>query len=442
MIKQKLKMSKNFPFSRIKSLTAKVYLLLFLSILAFSSILYFSYYFQKTQLILTAKNQLQNFFSEFPKKESALSSKNILSAQQLINIVQSKYPNSSAFISNSEQETIVLGKSFSKKKIMEINKLAEAKQLVFIKHNFINYKNNYISRFIIPLETSTRGILQTSVLILIPADDILHSLNKRLTMNFQMLTIASILLFFIYSFTAKLITWPLQSITASLKTINNGNLKNRLVKDGNYETSELIDAANLFLDNVQKKIDSIARINNDFLTEANNLFKSIYKLHTNNKNLEEFSALLAVNAKNIISNLQSIANASDEVATQMHMVAYSNKLTSQNLNGASLNSKENSAHLLKASNATKKISSLIESLTIPMENIHDSLRDTIQKSRQGIQVSNEAFYSTVNSASVLDSINSLSKETSEIIGLIKGISSQTNLLALSSTIESQGHGKT
>lgn len=213
---------------------------------------------------------------------------------------------------------------------------------------------------------------------------------------------------FIYD---KIVGNGLKSIKEMLKNIQEGNLKKRFDLSGKGELAELHDDFNKALD----------------------IFENIML------NMNDVSSKLANNAGNLDKNLQSIVKANSELSIRgikESMDTIVNMVTAQ------------TAETEEIFASLTEISSMINSVSENIGNTKEISRQTTELAKLGGKKVSESLQGMIEIQNTVKNIEEKahnlgesSSRVGQIVEIIKGISEQTNLLALNAAIEAARAGE-
>ncbi|MEO9872686.1 methyl-accepting chemotaxis protein [Ekhidna sp.] len=198
---------------------------------------------------------------------------------------------------------------------------------------------------------------------------------------------------------------PFKELDRIINHLAEGNLKERYLQESKGEVLELSNNLNMALDNVSELI-------NDIVQQAENI-KSI--AHTSNENSEQVSL-------QITEMSQVISEISVGAGSQVMQVNNTSALVENIMDSSKGVSNQANAINNESSNGVEKSKNGVETI----EKVGSSFQDVL------------LFFDKST-----ESINNLSKYSSEISGIlniIQSIASQTNLLALNAAIEAAQAG--
>jgi len=197
------------------------------------------------------------------------------------------------------------------------------------------------------------------------------------------------------------LTSPILKVAEGLKDIakGEGDLTNRLKVSSRDEVGELAKWFNIFIEDLQTTIKSIA--DNSALLDAESA------------SLSELSGTLAKTAEGSLKKSDSVATAAEEMSSSMGSVAETMKQTYTNVEMVDTSSEEMTA----------------------------TINEIARSSEEASGITKQAVSQTKSTTDQVNQLGKAAEEINHITETINEISDQTNLLALNATIEAARAGE-
>lgn len=151
---------------------------------------------------------------------------------------------------------------------------------------------------------------------------------------------------------------------------------------------------------------------------------------------------------NITDNANSVAASSEELSASSDETSKSVQLVAHSIQEVSRGSKNVARSVDLAANSVRETSSAIASVTRDIEQVANfSIKAKDQASKGGemamkaVEEINHVKETVIGAAGVVKNLGDKSTQIGEIVGVITGIASQTNLLALNAAIEAARAGE-
>ncbi|WP_371069374.1 methyl-accepting chemotaxis protein [Sediminibacillus sp. JSM 1682029] len=207
--------------------------------------------------------------------------------------------------------------------------------------------------------------------------------------------------------TARMITNPVSRVMKRMKLVAEGDLSHEPLKvHSRDEVGQLVTAVNQMNDNMRELVTEISSVSTTVSGQSEELSQSANEV-------KEGSNQVAVTMEELSSGSESQANTTTDLAASM--AGFTDKIKEAHENGSTIHDKSESVLKL-----TEEGSQMMHSSIAQMSQIDAIVKNAVEK---------------------VKGLDNQSKEISKLVGVIKDIAEQTNLLALNAAIEAARAGE-
>ncbi|MRH42112.1 HAMP domain-containing protein [Aquibacillus halophilus] len=219
--------------------------------------------------------------------------------------------------------------------------------------------------------------------------------------------IVAVLSFLIALFVSSIISKPIINVSKRMNLIANGDLKHEpLVNHSKDEVGQLVDATNQMNENMKTLVGEISNVSVSVSNQSEELTQAANEV-------KEGSNQIASTMQELSSGAETQAHTTSDLATSM--ISFSEKINEANNSGELVY--QSSQQVL---DLTKEGSRLMNTSIQQMATIDHIVQEAVGKVR---------------------GLDQQSQEISKLVGVIKDIAGQTNLLALNAAIEAARAGE-
>lgn len=266
--------------------------------------------------------------------------------------------------------------------------------------------------------TTTTGIENESMILFsllsngwvyalkIPTSAILGDITRLKDVALILTLFFMIIAVFIGIFIAISISKPIDYIRKKMKLVEQGDLTVQSKYTGKHEIGQLSQSFNHMMSNMRTLIEEVGTV--------------VERVSINSSELSTISEVSALSSKEVMQAVESVADGASEQAKDAENAA----LIVRDLVNQFNATEEHFTYVVKATNSTKDAS---ENAKSTLDTLNLSTKDTMELSRK-IEMDMSLLVGRFD-------------EISGIIGMIDGISEQTNLLSLNAAIEAARAGE-
>ena len=258
------------------------------------------------------------------------------------------------------------------------------------------------------LETGFSGLV-------VHREEMIQNLSKKITSNGKTIrnsgiivtVIVAILSLVIAYFTSRSITKPIKSVMRQMKEISDGNLLiEPLAVTTKDETGQLSESMNTMQRVLKEMIYNLSVASETLTANSEELTQSAFEVKSG-------SEQVATTMQELATGSETQANTASSLSIVMGN--FTKKVQDTSKRGGQIN--ETSQQILELTNQGTE---LMESSTQQMQKIDRIVRDTVEK---------------------MSTLDTQTKEISDLVSIIQTVADQTNLLALNAAIEAARAGE-
>ena len=237
--------------------------------------------------------------------------------------------------------------------------------------------------------------------------------NTLMTILVTQMGIAFVLVFVTFYLIQIFIVKPIKKTVQSIVQISSGDLTVQLEKTNGSELDELVNALNVFINNLSNSMNSLQIEGNSINKSATELLDYSAQLAENAESEKEQTSTIATSIQEISINVSTIAATAEEMSTNASVVTTNTESVRDN-------------------------SSNVGTAIVEMSN---SMNQVMEFAKDANVIAHEAISLSTRGTTTMDLLGTAANEIGKVTEVIKRIAEQTNLLALNATIEAASAGE-
>ena len=237
--------------------------------------------------------------------------------------------------------------------------------------------------------------------------------NTLMTILVIQMGIAFILVFVTFYLIQIFIVKPIKKTVQSIVQISSGDLTVQLEKTNGSELDELVNALNVFINNLSNSMNSLQIEGNSINKSATELLDYSAQLAENAESEKEQTSTIATSIQEISINVSTIAATAEEMSTNASVVTTNTESVRDN-------------------------SSNVGTAIVEMSS---SMNQVMEFAKDANVIAHEAISLSTRGTTTMDLLGTAANEIGKVTEVIKRIAEQTNLLALNATIEAASAGE-
>ncbi len=261
-------------------------------------------------------------------------------------------------------------------------------------------------------------------------------LLKIIAMSLCLVIILSVVLHFF-------LTKPISQVTKGLKDIakGEGDLTRRLEIKSKDEIGELADCFNLFIENLRDIIAEIAR-NTENLSDSSEKMATVsMQMASSADEMDAKAAIVAATSEQVATSVSVVASTVEQSSVSVSNIATMTEEMSLTFKQVSDLSRKTADNVKRMAASGEAMSSEASKVAAALEEMTASLNEVAKHTIQASRISQNASQRTDEINVKMNALVEASKQIGKVIGIIKDIADQTNMLALNASIEAARAGE-
>ncbi len=266
--------------------------------------------------------------------------------------------------------------------------------------------------------------------------------NMFLLMMLGMLGLFAIFSGFAYAITTVSVIKPIGVMAAMLENIaeGEGDLSRHLDIQREDEIGELATWFNKFVVKLRKIIWQLSENTDSLYTSSEEMSSISTEMASSAKEMESQSDAVASSSEQVAASVGAVASVIRQVSASIAGIADMTGEMSANFSNVVRFGKKTADNVTETAQSCQDISAQISNVASALEQMILSLNEVAKSTAHANRISQEANQSAERINIRIDTLVSSSGKIGKIVGIIKDIADQTNMLALNAKIEAAGAG--